>query len=249
MKLKQKQRGITIVESLIAIICLVLMTIAVLGMMTLSDRVSRQSQARQAATAAARQQLDALRARGQNGRLVTQSVAFPIPQTVYDQFTGVKADQMAGTYSVEPVDGSSNLSRIVVRVNWGSLSKAPGGGSKSEIVLYALVSNRNDGAVGPSGNTIEDVFTAPPPPPPPPAPTPAPAPAPTPAPTPAPAPRPAPAPPKTTTPPKTTNPPKTNPTPTPAPAPAPAPAPVEPSVVFGDYGAVFGLFYPTNTIP
>lgn len=223
---KRKCRGLTLVEMVISIFTLAIITLTVLGIMTLTDKVGRQAEARNAAMAVARNQLELIRSRGNSAQLSISNAPFTIPSTVLAQFPSAQTMKMTGSYSVEPVAGANHLKRVTIVVNWGSLSKYAKSGTvspnskKSSVVLAAYVVANEAASWGPGGTTVSELFVPPPPPPPPPNQNPPP-------------------PPPSPTPDPGTNNNNNNNNSTPPPS----------QIIFGAYGGTLGLLYPTNLVP
>lgn len=161
----------TLVEVMLGIFMIALLSLAVLGLMTASEKVNRQAEARSIALSAARQQLEAIAGQNPLNRRPVTDQAFTIPDSVQALLREAGVDKLSGEYTVRNVNGNAELQQIEVRVFWGNYSSPNRRTTPiSQVRLSRLVASEMNTTWRNTGNRETDVFVDPPPPPQPPPP-------------------------------------------------------------------------------
>ncbi len=140
-RIKNRIRGLTLVETMISTVLVLVGILLGTALYSASSLMNRQAAARSVAYAAARQQLEILRAQDQSNRLTVSDQAFPIPQRVLQNFPGgSKGVKMEGRYSVAPVSGSTTRQQVIVTISWRNASNTKTETAPiSEVSLSAIV--------------------------------------------------------------------------------------------------------------
>ncbi len=156
---RRTKRGISLIEMLMAIVCLGMLSMAVLSVLTASHKVTRQAEARQIAMSVARQQLESLRQTQPENRRPAVDRPFAVPAEALAQFPGgARGIQMTGLYTV--ARSSDRIHQISVRVRWKN-ETSTNFEPKSEVVLSAFATSAGDGSLGRTGTDTLDYFEPP----------------------------------------------------------------------------------------
>lgn len=154
-----KKKGMTLVEVVGGIFLLVGIVATILGLTTVSMKLSRQSEATNIATWVAKQEIQKLKSDSAFTRPEATDVAFDIPNTISDQFPGATGLRLSGTYSIKNVAGSNTLQCITVKVNWkNAAGSSYGSGKETSIFLSSMVACRYDFAGSNPTEIIDDIF-------------------------------------------------------------------------------------------
>lgn len=142
-KIRQKLRGITLLETMFGVFVTVGGTMAVLTMASVSTKVNKQTEVRSVALQAARQQIESLKLRATSNRPGRIQAPFTIPASLLAQFpNGSGGIEMTGEYTIVQYAADNNLQQIVVAVRWRNVASAQtfNAAPWSEVSLTTLAS-------------------------------------------------------------------------------------------------------------
>lgn len=160
MKQIRKRKGFSLAEVLVGVFITVSGTMSVLTMVSVSTKVSKQTEVRAVALQAAREQLERLKSLANANRPTVAGAEFTIPDRLKNQFpSGEGGIEMSGEYTIRQDATNPNVQQLVVAVRWRALateqkfSDAPW----SEVSLSTLV------AVQPLNISWTGIYDPPPP--------------------------------------------------------------------------------------
>lgn len=158
------RHGFTMLEALVSLFVVSSFSLVLLSTNTFSQKLGRQSEARNIATHAAAQQLDSIVTVSQGNRSLATDQTFTVPSEISTQFAA--GTQVRGKYSLSAVAGSKNLMNVTVTIEWRNLS-SQNQSAWSSVTLCKVVASYND--VSGTYNGIDpydpgQLFYTPPPP-------------------------------------------------------------------------------------
>jgi len=156
---------------MIAMSLVLLAVLGLSGMMALSGKMTRQSEARQIAMWVARQRIELYRATATASRPEITNKPFTIPASVVSQFPGADDYAFKGTITIKNSTSNTRLQLVTVRVSWMALDRTSSGAKKSSsIEVSQMVATMYSSSGSSASDDWKTYFVPPPPPPPPPVP-------------------------------------------------------------------------------
>lgn len=166
-----QRAGFSLLEVMIAMALVLLAVLGLSGMMALSGKMSRQSEARQIAMWIARQRIELYRATATASRPEITNKPFTIPASVVAQFPGAGEYAFQGTITIKNSASNTRLQLVSVRVSWQALDRNSSGRKKaSSVEVSQMVATMYTSSGSSSSEDWKTYFVPPPPPPPPPTP-------------------------------------------------------------------------------
>ncbi len=156
-------RGMTLIEVMIGMFCVVILCGAMFGIMGASMKINSRTDARTAAMWIANQKMEELCSTTNGARELINDQSFAIDARIAEQFPELNNLRLAGSYSIKEVAGQPGLQQLTVRVQWRSASASTS--KPLAVEISSMVADRYELNGASIGDTENDVFVPPPPPP------------------------------------------------------------------------------------